>query len=195
MAVCGIAMTVPAMLWMAFRPGPVVQEAASIQPHTTSAVEPDPIAAAPPNVEAEAESGLEPVGADDELAALSVMKAKLLCSTDFNGTKPHVAQVGRLIQQTFGIQEIGGAHGRWDGDHGAGLALDVMTPNSAVGDTIAEFVLANKARFGVTYVIWKQRYNDGNGWSFMEDRGSSTANHYDHVHISFETYGAANLTC
>lgn len=192
---CGLAMTVPAMLWMAFKPGPAVQEAVAAEPQSTSNIELDPIAAAALHTELEPESGLEPVSADDELAALSVMKAKLLCSTDFNGTKPHVAQVGRLIQQTFGIQEIGGAHGRWDGDHGAGLALDVMTPNSAIGDTIADFVLANKARFGVTYVIWKQRYNDGNGWSTMEDRGSSTANHYDHVHISFQAYGAANLAC
>ncbi|MFF2087496.1 hypothetical protein ACFVVM_27295 [Nocardia sp. NPDC058176] len=188
-------MTVPAMLWMAFKPSPVVQEAAAAEPQSTSAIEPDPIAAAAHYTELEPESGLEPVGADDELAALSVMKAKLLCSTDWRGTKPHVAQVGRLIQQTFGLQDIGGADGRFDGDHGAGLALDVMTPNSAIGDTIAEFVLANKARFGVTYVIWKQRYNDGNGWSFMEDRGSATQNHYDHVHVSFNSYGAANLTC
>ncbi|MCV7097646.1 hypothetical protein H7H99_21600, partial [Mycobacterium kubicae] len=38
---------------------------------------------------------------------------------------------------------------------------------------------------GVTYVIWQQRYNDGNGWSTMENRGSPTANHMDHVHVSF----------
>ncbi len=36
------------------------------------------------------------------------------------------------------------------------------------------------------YVIWRQRYNDGSGWDPMEDRGSITANHYDHVHVSFE---------
>ncbi|WP_240505273.1 hypothetical protein [Nocardia mangyaensis] len=188
-------MTVPAMLWMAFKPSPAVPEAAAAEPRSTSNIELDPIAAAAQHTELEPESGLEPVAADDELAALSAMKAKLLCSTDLRGAKPHVAQVGRLIQQTFGLHDIGGAEGRWDGDHGSGLALDFMTPNAAVGDTIAEFVLANKERFGVTYVIWKQRYNDGNGWSLMEDRGSSTQNHYDHVHVSFHSYGAANLTC
>ena len=33
----------------------------------------------------------------------------------------------------------------------------------------------------------KQRinYNDGRGWQLMEDRGSITQNHYDHVHVSF----------
>ena len=31
--------------------------------------------------------------------------------------------------------------------------------------------------------IWNAAYPD-RGWRAMEDRGSSTANHYDHVHVS-----------
>ncbi|WP_433758018.1 hypothetical protein [Nocardia sp. CA-135398] len=114
----------------------------------------------------------------------------VLCSTELAGTQPHVAQVGHMLGKMFGITDIGGALGRGGDDHGAGLAVDLMTSDSAHGDAIAEFVLANQQRFGVTYVIWRQRYNDGNGWSSMEDRGSPTANHYDHVHVSF----AANAT-
>lgn len=117
------------------------------------------------------------------------------CSTDLAGTQPHVAQVGHLIGKTFGIGDIGGAHGRYDGDHGAGLALDFMTADPAQGDAIADFILANKERFGVTYVIWQQRYNDGNGWSYMEDRGSPTQNHYDHVHVSFDSAADVQVTC
>ncbi|MEV2225086.1 hypothetical protein AB0E01_35200 [Nocardia vinacea] len=107
------------------------------------------------------------------------------CSTELAGTRPHVAQVGHFLGKMFGITDIGGALGRGNDDHGAGLAIDLMTSDSALGDAIAEFVLANQQRFGVTYVIWRQRYNDGNGWSYMEDNGSPTANHYDHVHVSF----------
>lgn len=117
------------------------------------------------------------------------------CSTELAGARPHVAQVGNLIDKTFGIAEIGGAIGRGNDDHGAGLALDFMTDDSARGDAIADFVLANKERFGVTYVIWQQRYNDGSGWSYMEDRGSPTANHYDHVHVSFDSTAAGDVTC
>ncbi|WP_425296934.1 hypothetical protein [Nocardia abscessus] len=117
------------------------------------------------------------------------------CSTELVGTRPHVAQVGNLLKKTFGVTDIGGAIGRADGDHGAGLALDLMTSDSARGDAIADFVLANKQRFGVTYVIWRQRYNDGNGWSYLEDRGSPTANHYDHVHVSFEKSAVVDVTC
>jgi hypothetical protein len=57
--------------------------------------------------------------------------------------------------------------------------------DNALGDLHAEFALAHQAEFGIWYVIWRQRYNDGSGWDPMEDRGSITQNHYDHVHVSF----------
>ena len=35
------------------------------------------------------------------------------------------------------------------------------------------------------YVIWRQRYwEPGGSWEPMEDRGSPTANHMDHVHVT-----------
>jgi hypothetical protein len=41
---------------------------------------------------------------------------------------------------------------------------------------------------GVSYVIYSQRIwsvdRAGEGWRYMSDRGSSTANHYDHVHVT-----------
>lgn len=180
------------MLWMSLRPQPPVQEVATASSPSTSEIEVDEL---PPIAPAAVYDEVLPPPVDRAEAAISAMKAKLLCSTDFKGTRPHVAQVGHLIQHTFGLSDIGGAHGRSDGDHGAGLALDFMVADVALGNSIAEFLLANKSRLGVTYVIWQQRYNDGNGWSYMEDRGSSTANHYDHVHVSFSSYGATNLTC
>ncbi|WP_280341161.1 hypothetical protein [Nocardia neocaledoniensis] len=183
------------MIWMALRPaGSEVQQVSAVEPHTPSAIELDPLPALAHDAP-QPEPGPPPVAADDEDAKLSAMKAKLLCSTEWKGTQPHVAQVSHMVQKMFGLSDIGGAHGRYDGDHGAGLALDIMTSNPAQGDAIAAFVLANKARFGVTYVIWQQQFNDGSGWSYMEDRGSATQNHYDHVHVSFASYGAANLTC
>ncbi|TQM32182.1 hypothetical protein FB390_3860 [Nocardia bhagyanarayanae] len=117
------------------------------------------------------------------------------CPTELVGTQPHVAQVGHMLKKTFGVTDIGGAVGRGDGDHGAGLALDLMTSDAAHGDAIAEFVLANRQRLGVKYVIWRQRYNDGNGWSYMENRGSPTANHYDHVHVSFNRAAHVDVSC
>ncbi len=70
------------------------------------------------------------------------------------------------------------------------LASDVYgdrpTDDNALGNTVADFALAHQAENGITYVIWMQRINLGDGWKAMEDRGSITQNHYDHVHVSFE---------
>lgn len=70
------------------------------------------------------------------------------------------------------------------------LASDVYgerpTDNNALGNTVAEFALAHQSEHAITYVIWMQRINSGDGWRDMEDRGSITQNHYDHVHVSFE---------
>jgi hypothetical protein len=48
-------------------------------------------------------------------------------------------------------------------------------------------VIDNAGRLSLMYVIWKQRIWDtrsGGGWRQMEDRGSVTANHFDHPHVS-----------
>ncbi|WP_280387509.1 hypothetical protein [Nocardia wallacei] len=182
---CGVAATVPTLLWMALRPGPVER---------ADAVAPPPASVAPTGP-APAPTGSGPPPADDDTAFMAKM-LKESCPTTLGGAKPHVAQAGHLLSRAFGVADVGGTpDSRSDGDHGAGLALDFMVSDSAQGDAIAEFVLANSDRLGVSYVIWQQRYNDGSGWSTMEDRGSPTANHYDHVHVSFSSFAAANLTC
>ena len=58
--------------------------------------------------------------------------------------------------------------------------------SGARGDRIAACALANQRELGVEYVLWRQRANYGDGWERMSDRGGDTANHEDHVHISFE---------
>ena len=117
------------------------------------------------------------------------------CPTTLDGVKPHAAQVGHHLAGKFGVDDIGGATGRGgSGEHPLGLALDFMV-DTATGNALAEHVLANRQAFGVTYVIWRQRYNDGSGWSPMEDRSSPTANHMDHVHVSFQATATVNVTC
>lgn len=65
----------------------------------------------------------------------------------------------------------------------------VPTDGNKLGDTVAAYALEHMPDHAVMYVIWRQRYNDGSGWDPMEDRGSITQNHYDHVHVSFEETG------
>ncbi|MUL42926.1 hypothetical protein FZ103_17425 [Streptomonospora sp. PA3] len=97
-------------------------------------------------------------------------------------------------------------------DHGTGMACDFMTNvagssgtarQNAVGFELSRWLMRNHQRMGVKYVIWHQRIwepTDGDPvcvdetdadsfaqscWHLMEDRGSNTQNHYDHVHVSF----------
>nr|WP_130343987.1 hypothetical protein [Herbihabitans rhizosphaerae] len=117
------------------------------------------------------------------------------CGTTLDGVQSHVAQVGNHIATMFGVDDIGGRAARGGAsDHPSGLALDFMV-DTAKGNLIANYILANQKAFGVTYVIWRQRYNDGSGWSTMEDRGGATANHFDHVHVSFRSGAKVSVTC
>ncbi len=106
-----------------------------------------------------------------------------------NGLQAWPAAVrGRIIRQ-FGISNIGGYRGGYGAmDHGTGQALDVMVmSNKGAGDAIAAWALANGKSLRVKYVIWYQRiaYPGKPGWKGMSNRGGATANHMDHVHISF----------
>lgn len=72
-------------------------------------------------------------------------------------------------------------------------ALDIFASRVA-GDTLCEFALNNWDRFGLWYIIWRQHiYNPSisASWRKMEDRGSITNNHFDHVHLSFLATGPA----
>jgi|tagenome__1003787_1003787.scaffolds.fasta_scaffold20948627_1 LysM repeat protein len=72
--------------------------------------------------------------------------------------------------------------------HPSGLALDYMVgSNQGLGDAIVQYQIANWDRLGVSYVIWQQRIltSPTGTWTAMEDRGSATANHRDHVHVNY----------
>nr|WP_068032604.1 hypothetical protein [Nocardia mexicana] len=189
----GVAAVVVAIVWIVTRPSSAARDAAAIESPPPSAVgvhsSPAP---APP--QARIAPALPAAVSDGPLLAKPARQYSV-CPTELAGARPHVAQVGHLIGKTFAVADIGGAAGRGNDDHGAGLALDFMIADAAQGDAIADFVLADKDRLGVNYVIWQQRHNDGGGWSAMEDRGGSTANHYDHVHVSFDPYAAVNVIC
>ena len=100
------------------------------------------------------------------------------------GLQSWPAKVRSCINSRFDVSSIGG-YRSGGGDHGRGLALDVMV-GSSEGNRVAAWALNNADRLNVKYVIWKQRIaHPGGGWRGMSDRGDATANHYDHVHISF----------
>ena len=109
------------------------------------------------------------------------------------GLQPQTAAFKEEIASLFGITSFSGYRPGDSGDHGKGLAIDFMVPeSSALGDQIAEYAIKNMASRGISYIIWKQRfyapfnsiYGPANTWNPMPDRGSVTENHYDHVHVS-----------
>jgi hypothetical protein len=72
--------------------------------------------------------------------------------------------------------------------HPSGNALDYMVlTDGDLGDAIVAYHRAHWAELGVQYLIYNQRMlSSANGsWVMMEDRGGTTANHYDHVHVNY----------
>jgi hypothetical protein len=117
------------------------------------------------------------------------------CPATLAGTTGHVARAGYHLAARFGVpisSVLGRGSRGGDSDHPSGYALDFMV-SPAVGNPLADYVLAHRAELGVSYVIWRQRYNDGSGWDAKADRGSPTANHMDHVHVSFSRTAPAVL--
>ena len=116
-----------------------------------------------------------------------------LAKSENAGLQPQTAAFKEEIANLFGITSFSGYRPGDSGDHGKGLAIDFMVPESSeLGDKIAEYAIQNMASRGISYIIWKQRfyapfdskYGPANTWNPMPDRGSVTENHYDHVHVS-----------
>ena len=74
-------------------------------------------------------------------------------------------------------------------EHATGRALDLMVRNEAAGDWIRNYIWTNRKRLRLQHVIWEQHITSTvtqpGVRRKMEDRGSVTENHYDHVHVLF----------
>lgn len=176
---------------------------ATQNPETASASAPEAPATQP-----EAPAGT-PAPADEAPAAqpaavetAAAPEVQPVASTPTTGnaipTDPHLQPQAEAFRQEiaakFGITNIGGYREGDPDDHDKGLAVDVMVPTSSeLGDQVAQYAIDNMDRAGISYIIWKQQfympvdniYGPANTWNQMPDRGGDTANHYDHVHISF----------
>lgn len=110
------------------------------------------------------------------------------------GLQPHVAAYKEKVASTYGVNEFSTYRAGDPGDHGKGLAVDfIVGKNQALGNEVAQYSTQNMAANNISYVIWQQKfysntnsiYGPANTWNAMPDRGGVTANHYDHVHVSF----------
>ena len=155
-----------------------------------------------PAAETPAAPAVEEAPAQPAAETPATPEVQPLASTPTSGntipTDPNLQPQAEAFRQEvaakFGITNIGGYRAGDPDDHGKGLAVDVMVPtNSELGDQVAQYAIDNMDRAGISYIIWKQQfympvnniYGPANTWNQMPDRGDDTANHNDHVHISF----------
>ena len=110
------------------------------------------------------------------------------------GLQPKAAEYKEEVADKFGVTNFSLYRPGSNDDHGKGLAVDfVVNDNTELGDQIANYATSDMESNDINYVIWKQHfyanydsyYGPANTWNLMPDRGGDTANHYDHVHVSF----------
>ena len=169
------------------------QEVAPAAPQSAPATEaPAETPASAPEAPA-AQPAVETAAAPEVQPVASTPTTGNAIPTDPN-LQPQAEAFRQEIAAKFGITNIGGYREGDPEDHGKGLAVDVMVPtNSELGDQVAQYAIDNMDRAGISYIIWKQQfympvnniYGPANTWNQMPDRGGDTANHNDHVHISF----------
>ena len=111
------------------------------------------------------------------------------------GLQPNAVRVHRAARSRFpSILTYYGVRRDITPDHPAGRALDLMLPKykttagRQLGFSVASWARANARSLGIKYVIWDQKIwniqRDREGWRPMASRGSDSANHKDHVHIT-----------
>jgi hypothetical protein len=102
------------------------------------------------------------------------------------GLQPASVKVYRAVCAAFPVlSAYGGQDGH--GEHVNGEAIDFMVPSHEIGEQVKDFVYAHRSELDLFDIIWSQHIwtieRAGEGFRSMSDRGSDTANHFDHVHI------------
>lgn len=142
-------------------------------------------------------SGRKAGTANPATAATGAACSTVLDSVEVADT---VAEAGNNIIKSTGFDgQVLGKGSRTIGtsDHPAGYAIDFMVlSDTAEGNKIRDYVMKDLDGLNALYVIYRQTYYNHRGSSHMEDRGSPTANHFDHVHVSFKrTAPTQPITC
>lgn len=168
---------------------PVVEEAPA-----APVAEPAPVVEVPAEPEVTAVASTPQYGAPAPIVDTTASTPSTATPTSNEGLQPQTIRFKEQVINELGLTDIGGYRPGDPEDHGKGLAVDVMVPESSeIGDRVAKYAIDHIEENGISYIIWKQRfyapvdniYGPANTWNEMPDRGSVTENHYDHVHVSF----------
>ncbi|MBY4972506.1 LysM peptidoglycan-binding domain-containing protein [Streptococcus suis] len=174
---------------------PVEEAPVTETPAAETPVEEAPVAETPVAETPVVEAPVTPTPATSTATTVATVSTTSSSTSSYDvGLQPQVAAFRAEVANAFGITSFSGYRAGDTGDHGKGLAIDFMVPqSSALGDQVAAYAVANLASKNISYIIWKQRfyspyasiYGPAYTWNLMPDRGSITENHYDHVHVSF----------
>lgn len=120
-------------------------------------------------------------------ASRSMTRGACTNGSILRGVGANTVAVHRAVCAAFPSITNYGGYRPDGGNHAAGRAVDIMVSGS-LGWQVAKYVRAEAGRLGATEVIFSQTIwttqRAGEGWRSMSDRGSTTANHYNHVHVT-----------
>jgi hypothetical protein len=108
------------------------------------------------------------------------------CDADLDGLgrmKAWARAGARFLSCLYDEPAVAGRSGQ--SDRPDGLAVEFIVRGQRA-DRLAACALANQRELGVSYVLWRQRANHGDGWERVSDGDEDTANPEDHLHISFQ---------
>lgn len=166
-------------------------DAAPVKETPKPAVKAAPAKAAPAKAAAKAAPAAKAAAAKQESAPASKYDGPSTYSgKTVLGLKPKAMVVYNAVTARWSFSSIGGYRATNNrSNHGLGGAIDFMlTPgkDSAKGWAVANYLAANASAFQIDHIIFEQKiwtpYKPY--WRPMANRGSITANHYDHVHVS-----------
>lgn len=136
---------------------------------------------------------LSGIKATEETSTQGTGASQAESNYDLGKVQPQTAALANTLGPKFNIETIGGYRASDPfPDHPSGLAADLMIPpgDKATGDKLAAYAKENADELGIDYIIWYQRTwsvdRDSEGWRDMAPRGSKTADHKDHVHITMK---------
>ena len=141
-----------------------------------------------------AQADQAPVAQEAEQPTATEQAAPQNSNVNTDGLQPSAANFANDVANKYGTTDIYGLRAGDSGDHGSGNAVDVMTyDNTQLGQEVADYATSNMEANNISYVIYQQKfyaptdnkYGPAYTWNEMPDRGDATANHMDHVHVSF----------
>lgn len=111
------------------------------------------------------------------------------------GLQPNAIKVLHAVQAKFPqITTVYGVRKDPLPDHPSGRALDLMLPDyksasgKKLGYEVSRYLQAESLPLGVNYVIYDQHIwnvlRGQDGWRYMASRGSDSADHKNHVHVT-----------